>query len=97
MNLSLFSWYEKEDDIKDKFQSIATELKGKKLKKIILLLISIGLSIAVLSINLITIYFIAGFVIYALMIISSDWFRLNHRYRAIGDGVFLLPILFEWL
>ncbi|MEQ6168057.1 UbiA family prenyltransferase [Ekhidna sp. MALMAid0563] len=97
VNLSLFSWYEKEDDIKDKFQSIATELKGKKLEKIILLLISIGLSIAVLSINLITIYFITGFVIYALMIISSDWFRLNHRYRAIGDGVFLLPILFEWL
>ncbi|WP_420316875.1 hypothetical protein [Ekhidna sp.] len=97
VNLSLFSLYEKEDDIRDKFQSIATELNGKQLEKIILLLISIGLAIAVLSINVITIYFIAGFVIYALMIIFSDWFRLNHRYRAIGDGVFLLPILFEWL
>ncbi|SNS54222.1 hypothetical protein SAMN05421640_0593 [Ekhidna lutea] len=97
VNLSLFSWYEKEDDIRDKFQSIATELNGKQLEKIILLLISISLAIAILSINVITIYFIAGFVIYALMLIFSDWFRLKHRYRAIGDGIFLLPILFEWL
>ncbi|WP_424962952.1 hypothetical protein [Ekhidna sp.] len=97
VNLSLFSWYEREEDIKDKFQSIATELNGKRLEQIMLLLISIGLAIAIPSINIITIYFIAGFVIYALMIIFSDWFRLNHRYRAIGDGVFLLPIIFEWL
>ncbi|WP_425389999.1 UbiA family prenyltransferase [Ekhidna sp.] len=97
VNLSLFSWYEKEDDIRDKFQSIATELNGKQLEKIILLLISIGLAIAILSINIVTIYFIAGFVIYTLMLIFSDWFRLKHRCRAIGDGVFLLPILFEWL
>ncbi|MEQ9468813.1 MAG: UbiA family prenyltransferase [Ekhidna sp.] len=97
INLSLFSWYEKDEDIRDKFQSIATELNGKKLEKIILLLISLGLAIALLSINLIASYFIAGFVIYALMIIFPDWFRLSHRYRAIGDGVFLLPILFEWM
>lgn len=97
VNLSLFSWYEKEDDLKDGFHSIATELQGWKLEKTILLLISAGLSVALISPNVITIYFIVGFLIYALMTIFLDWFRINHRYRAIGDGVFLLPILFEWL
>jgi 4-hydroxybenzoate polyprenyltransferase len=97
VNLTIFSWYEREDDIKDKFRSIATEMNTNQLEKVILIMISIGLAIAILNISLIHGYFAIGFLVYALMIVKPDWFISNHKYRTIGDGVFLLPIFFEWL
>lgn len=96
-NLGIFSWYEREEDTVDGFRSIATELASKQLEKTQLILIITGLSISILTLELVATYFTIGFAIYILMMIYPSWFRVNHRYRAIGDGVFLLPILFEWL
>lgn len=97
VNLVLFSWYERDDDSSDGFLSIATELESNQLEMVILLLTTAGLSISLLFFSTVTLYFTVGFIIYSLMTLNPEWFRVNHRYRAIGDGVFLLPILFEWL
>ncbi len=97
VNLLIFSWFERKEDEADGFQSIATQIASINLEKMILLLIALGLSISFLSFNIFHIYFLAGFIVYALMFLYSNHFRKNHLYRAVGDGVFLLPILFEWL
>lgn len=97
VNLVLFSWYERDDDSNDGFHSIATELDSAQLDRVVLLLTTAGLSISLLFFSTVTLYFTVGFIIYAFMAIYPEWFRMKHRYRAIGDGVFLMPILFEWL
>ncbi|MEP1034459.1 hypothetical protein [Ekhidna sp.] len=97
VNLTIFSWYEKIEDEKDGFQSIATQMNAIKLERMMLLLISIGLALSFLLIDITHIYFFIGFSIYGFMILFSGYFGRNKLYRAVGDGVFLVPILFEWL
>ena len=97
VNLTLFSRYERAEDINDGFKSIATETGVNQLENIIFILISAGLIISLINFNLVNGYFATGFIIYALMIIKPDWFSTNHKYRTIGDSVFFLPILSEWL
>lgn len=97
INLILFSWFERQEDSLDGFRSIATELSEEQLEKLIIILLSVGLAVSISVFSLLTFYFSIAFTIYGFMVISPPWFGKRHRYRAIGDGVFLLPILFEWL
>ena len=93
-NLILFSWFEKEEDMKDKFISIATVLESKKLESVILICISLGLSIALFSNQGQTaVYFTAAFLAYAVLLFKANFFRKRNLYRVIGDGVFLFPML----
>lgn len=96
-NLVLFSWYERAEDMEDGFISIATKFSNLYLERILLLLVSIGISLCLMKINILHLYFMLGFLIYSLLIVYPSGFSINHRYRTIGDSVFLLPILFEWL
>lgn len=97
INLTLFSWYEKNEDLNDGFKSIATQMRADTLERMMLLLTALGLAISFVSFDRIHIYFLIGFLVYALMILQPHFFRKNKRYRSVGDGIFLLPILFEWL
>ncbi|MEQ8903662.1 UbiA family prenyltransferase [Ekhidna sp.] len=96
-NLIIFSRYEREEDEIDGFNSIATQLSENNLKRLILALLSVGLALSLLTFNTLHLYFFVGFSIYAMMLIFPVSFKKNHLYRTVGDGVFLLPILFEWL
>ncbi|WP_421764071.1 hypothetical protein [Ekhidna sp.] len=97
LNLIIFSWFEKEEDLREGFRSIATQMEADKLEKLMFTLVSLGLALSLLSFEITHIYFIVGFTIYASLIHLSKRFRRNYLYRAIGDGVFLLPIVFEWI
>ena len=97
INLIVFSWYEKQDDETDGFQSIATQLQSVGIERLIVVLLAAGLSLALLAFNMIHVYFIIAFVVYASIFLNPNWYKHHQRYRTIGDGVFLLPILFEWL
>lgn len=97
INLIVFSWYEKEEDENDGFQSIATRMKNGILERLILILLACGLALSVQDITITHLYFFVGFSIYGCMVLFRNTFTKNHKYRTIGDGVFLLPILFEWL
>jgi len=98
LNLMLFSWFEKEEDMRDGFNSIATLFKSVMLEKVILLNLVLGLTFAILmDYSLISFYFLLAFSSYAFLFIRDKWAVKNHRYRTVGDGVFLIPILFEWL
>ncbi|MEP5072735.1 MAG: hypothetical protein ABJQ96_18795, partial [Crocinitomicaceae bacterium] len=77
VNLTIFSWYEKIEDEKDGFQSIATQMNAIKLERMMLLLISIGLALSFLLIDITHIYFFIGFSIYGFMILFSGYFGRN--------------------
>lgn len=97
INLAIFSWYEKEEDLKDGFQSIATQLSDRKLETMLGLLISIGLALSVMLSNEVHFFFGIGFLIYSSIYLFPQFFRRHQLYRTLGDGVFLLPIFSEWL
>ena len=94
-NLVLFSWFEKNEDVSDKFYSIATVVKSPKLEKVIFVVLSLGLSIAVLAkTDLATQYFSVAFVIYLFLFAKAKALKKRQLYRWLGDGVFVLPALF---
>lgn len=97
LNLILFSWFEKDEDEKDRFNSIATKWKPQSLLKLILVLISIGITISVLNFSFVSIYFLVVFIAFSAMVLKKKFLTETNSYRLIGDGVFLLPILFELL
>ncbi|MEO9870497.1 hypothetical protein [Ekhidna sp.] len=97
LNLIIFSWYEKDADLKDGFKSIATQSRRSFLERLIFIVVSFGLGISILDSNVVALYFILGFLVYGLMVIYSSWFKKSFRYRFVGDGVFLMPMLLEWL
>ncbi|MEO9483292.1 MAG: hypothetical protein ABJG47_07600 [Ekhidna sp.] len=97
VNLVIFSWYEKDEDVRDGFQSIATRMEYQILEGLIFTSLAIGLAISVLSFSLVNAYFFIGFITYSLVVLFPVFFKKNNRYRTVGDGVFLLPILFGWL
>ncbi len=97
-NLILFSWYEKKEDEADGFSSIATSVSKANLQRIIYSTLSFGLALAfLLDYSRVNVFFFIGFTIYVMLSVSLNWANQNQRYRIIGDGVFLLPILFEWV
>lgn len=97
INLTIFSWYEREEDMKDGFQSIATQLSNRKLETMLGLLLSIGLGLSVMVCNEVHFFFGIGFLIYSSIYLFPQFFRRHQLYRTLGDGVFLLPIISEWL
>ncbi len=96
-NLILFSWFEEKEDASDGFNSLATEVGGKRLEKLTLLLISVGFSLSIIKWDVIHVFFLIAFSMYVMMVLFPVWFKKNERYRSLGDSVFLFPILFEWL
>lgn len=98
LNLIIFSWFEKADDEVDGFKSIATTFSDHWLQRVILILISVGISFSfLLETTNFSLYFLFAFVAYAFLLLAHKQVQQNHLYRVIGDGIFLLPILFEWL
>ncbi|WP_462253086.1 UbiA prenyltransferase family protein [Ekhidna sp.] len=96
-NLVIFSWYEKDQDERDGFMSLATRLSHDGIEKLMLILVSFGFGISILNFNEIHLFFLISFGLYAMMILKPQSLRKNQLYRTIGDGVFLLPIIWEWI
>ncbi len=100
LNLIIFSWFERDDDVSDSFASIATKWGSDKLIKLILVISSLGFALGLLSISekgIYSIYLIIILIIFILLVFNPAWAKQKSRYRTIGDAVFLLPILFELL
>ena len=97
-NLILFSWFEREEDINDQFISIATIMESKRLESLILICLALGISLSLLQhLDALTGYFTVAFSIYSLLFVRAVSLKKDQLYRTMGDGVFLLPILFELL
>ena len=96
-NLMLFSMFEKEEDKADGFDSIATVVHPQKVDRIIFSCISVGITTILLGeLSLLKGYFLLAFALYVGLFSNQRWAKSRSRYRILGDGVFLLPILMEW-
>lgn len=104
LNLMLFSLYEWESDTLDQHTSFVRGIGRKAAKR---LCWSIGVLIIILGIWLIAFNPAVNWpliqLVYALMLggllwllVDEDRFRFAERYRLLGDGVFLLPIISLW-
>lgn len=99
-NLILFSWYEFAADREDGFRSIATTLGTSRLEKLIMIVIAFGLACAISGIFSRPWHALYGFIalgIYSGLLIYNQHPKALKYYRVIGDGVFILPIILEWL
>lgn len=97
-NLVLFSWFEKEEDNQDGFKSVATTMSESSIQKLILLLLSVGIAFSItIEFSEVSLYFLVSFGLYSYLFIDHKRAKRLSIYRTIGDGIFLIPIIFEWL
>ena len=99
-NLILFSWFDTEQDRKEGFESLATYLGERAIR--VLLWFLMGLSISgILALivcgapHALIIFFLVSSTVNLLIWRLANFFGRQDLYRFIGDGVFLLPII--WL
>lgn len=100
LNLTLFSWMEIDEDKKDGFSSIATRLGQQNAYKFLVSVLFFDLILVfpgiIKGIPYIGFFTIALF-LYAFLILFPNWSSINGRYRTVGDGIFLLPLVSAWL
>ncbi len=100
INLLIFSLLEVEEDETDRFSSIAIVLGKRKTERLIFSVFSIGMSVAILTVYnspLVSVFFTISFLLYGVILLFPRWAKKSNRYRAIGDGVFMLPLFLEFM
>jgi len=103
LNLLLFSWFDHNNDIKDKRESFVT-LVGERISRQIILFLFVLNAILILvsllySSNLVLqelIIFLMNFTL-VVIFIQPKRFEVNDRFRLIGDCIFLFPVLYFFL
>lgn len=98
LNLIIFSFFEHDVDIVDHFNSAATVFGKEKLEKGIIAWLGIGLAVGIAGLrysNMYSGYLILVLLIFSMLMLNQVWALRNSRFRSIGDGVFLLPLLVE--
>lgn len=94
-NLILFSWYEHDEDVRDRFDSIATVWGVDKVERLLVLLLAIGLSVAFLMpFALLSFYFVIAFLTYFILLTGTRKGEWGPAFRIIGDGIFLVALFF---
>lgn len=101
INLILFSWFGRENDLVDKHSSIATAL-GKRATGwllYLLLLVQLGsigyaftMNVSYSSLLVFALMFLGLLFIY----LNAEWFAIEDKYRLAGDAVFLIPLI-HWI
>jgi 4-hydroxybenzoate polyprenyltransferase len=101
-NLTLFAWFECQSDQLDFAHSLATQYGKKKTKITAVVSLSIVLSLTIISTVWLSskplwpyaqmIFLIMVAVLFAI-VIHPEFFGRSERYRWIGDGVFIIPLL----
>jgi 4-hydroxybenzoate polyprenyltransferase len=101
-NLLLFPLFEEESDRKDQLQSVVTVFGRTVVRR----LAAITLSFSIVSIVILGLseegsnWLSACFVLLAMIaVLAAVWiwpafFKKNNRYRWVGDGIFLLPLVY---
>lgn len=98
-NLIIFSWYEKENDLRDKQKSVATLVDEGTIRFMLN-----GLFVTAFSISLylfsqqvyrfMSLVFITMTIVLLLIFRYTKFFASNDYYRLVGDAVFLIPIFY---
>lgn len=99
LNLIIFSWYEKERDLYDKQESIATKMDEQSIRSILLALFFMAFAISCSIILLTKAYHVALVltvmtVTHLLIFLHKKLFERNYLYRLAGDAAFLFPLIY---
>ncbi len=99
INLIIFSWYEKENDLRDRHDSVATLVEEMTIQYILTGLFVITFSISFYlffhpAYHFISLVFIAMAAILLLIFTCKKFFTRNDYYRLAGDAIFLFPIVY---
>jgi len=94
INLVLFSIYEEEEDILDGHFSIVQSIGQQNAVFFVKVLWLIGMTIVILGEPIFQNYiFVLMFILLGPLLFFRNHFAPSARYRLIGDGIFILPIL----
>lgn len=98
-NLIIFSWYEKENDLKDEQNSVATLVGEGAIRFMLngLFVTAFSISLYLLSqqvYRFMSLVFIAMTIVLLLIFRYTKFFAPNDYYRLVGDAVFLIPIFY---
>jgi 4-hydroxybenzoate polyprenyltransferase len=99
LNLLLFSWFDRHNDKQDKresFVTLAGEHRAKDILKFVFLLNIMLLVYSSIYMPDRTIILFLMNAILIFMFVRPQYFQQDDRFRIVGDGVFLIPILY-WL
>jgi len=99
INLILFSWYEKVNDLKDHQHSVATLVEDRTIQYILTGLFAVAFSISFFMFVKQAFYFMALvlMVMTAILFILfkyNKYFSEYEYYRVVGDSVFFVPIVY---
>lgn len=100
LNLLLFSWYDRDNDRQDKRESVVTLLGDKKTTIVIsatfilngLLMAGSILFFPYFVSRVLIIFFMNAILLW--IFIQPQHFKVEDRFRLIGDGIFLLPLFY---
>lgn len=99
INLIIFSWVERENDLREHQHSVATLVDEKTVRQILMGLFSSIFSISVYLLlhpgyNLISLVFLVMSTTLFLIYFFNDFFSRGDYYRVVGDAVFLFPLVY---
>lgn len=99
INLIIFSWYEKENDLKDRQDSIATLVDERSIRFMLIgsFVVTFTISFCLFFIpvyHFMALVFIAMTIVLFLIFRHRKYFASSEYYRLVGDAVFLFPILY---
>ncbi|MEQ9402585.1 MAG: hypothetical protein RIM99_03275 [Cyclobacteriaceae bacterium] len=98
LNLTIFSWFEIQQDEQDSFSSIAIILGKGKTEMLILSVCALGLALGISGLVFVfnlSIFFLLMTGLFSFLTLKKEWSSKMERYRTVGDAVFILPIFFE--
>lgn len=99
LNLLLFSWFDRDNDNQDKRDSVVTFLGDQKTKLVVWFTFALNAVLMGSSIlffpeiesKVLIIFFMNAILL--LIFIQPQHFKIDDRFRLMGDGIFLLPLL----
>lgn len=100
INLVLFSWFDHQNDIRDKRKSFVTFTGEKRTERIIRLFFGVNGLLMILTVVIFpemtgeTLIIFCMNVLLMLLFIKRSVFEINDRFRLIGDGIFVIPVIY---
>jgi hypothetical protein len=98
INLLLFTWFDRERDLKDKHQSFTTIFGEKATLNILAVLFILNASVTAIFFK--NDYLMPAVImammnmVLLLILLNRKHFEVDDRYRMLGDAVFLLPLIY---
>lgn len=98
INLLLFSWFDYENDLRDKNTSFVT-IFGKRVTQtgITFLFLSVCCLVPFSQTLPASLLIVSMSIVHILILIKAIYFKSEDRFRLIGDALFFLPIFYWWI